>query len=244
MRHALSALILVACLLPGLAGCGGEKAPFALQVVPEQIVDSVPNQRCVLLVTAPGGDGPVRVSAVGQGAVTTVEHPDIVPGEVAEVTVIPQPLAGSILQVPGEGRNVGVVIHGRAGGNVRMVSVLIHVTSEEKYRLGHTAARMRDLFIPWLEQNRPELNITAATEWTGTIVSPHILVVTHYLFFSPEWEMHVFWHVMIPPYDWARIELRRRFVETSPSLAFEIPSRSAPPPLDVHPIEPSPDLWR
>jgi hypothetical protein len=61
---------------------------------------------------------------------------------------------------------------------------------------------------------------------------------------SPNWEIHVYWHVMIPPYDWARIELRRRFVESAPSLAFELSSRSAPEQFDVVPIQPSDTLWR
>jgi len=122
--------------------------------------------------------------------------------------------------------------------------VPVHITSEEEDEVGPLAAEVRDLFIPWLAQNRPELGITEQTQWTGTIVTPHILVVTHYLYFSDEWEMHVFWHVMIPPYDWAKIELRRRFVETLPSLAFEIPSRSAAPPLEAQAIEPSDTLWR
>jgi hypothetical protein len=59
------------------------------------------------------------------------------------------------------------------------------------------------------------------------MVSPQWLVVSHYLFFSDEWEMHIEWHIMIAPDDWARIDLRRRFEEVSPSKAFEITSREA-----------------
>jgi hypothetical protein len=64
----------------------------------------------------------------------------------------------------------------------------------------------------------------------------------HYLFFSDEWEMHVAWHIMIPPYDWVRIDLRRRYVETAPSRAFEISSRSS----GAEPIEIAPpdSMWR
>ena len=105
------------------------------------------------------------------------------------------------------------------------------------------AAGVRDLFVPLLADAHPELGITAETDWTGTIVSPHILVVTHYLYFSDEWEMHLFWHVMIPPHDWARLELRRRYAQTVPSLAFEIPSRSSDP-LQFVSVEPSDTLWR
>jgi len=93
--------------------------------------------------------------------------------------------------------------------------------------MGSLAAEIRDEFIPWLAENHPEFGITSETEWTGTIVRPHFMVVMFYLFFSEEWEMGVSWHVMVPPHDWARIYLRHRFTEVSPSYAFEISSRDA-----------------
>ncbi|MBN2309102.1 MAG: hypothetical protein JXR94_09035 [Candidatus Hydrogenedentes bacterium] len=130
------------------------------------------------------------------------------------------------------------------GAYVKQVTLPVHVTAEEEDLVASTAADVRDLFIPWLEANRPELGITSGTAWAGTIVTPHILVVTHYLFFSEEWEMHVCWHVMIAPHDWARIDLRRRFQETAPSVAFEIPSRSAAPPLEATEIAPTDAIWR
>jgi len=89
------------------------------------------------------------------------------------------------------------------------------------------ATELRDRFVAWLTLNRPELGITSETEWSGTMVSPRWLVVSHYLFFSEDWEMHVSWHIMVPPYDWARIDLRHRFDEETPSYAFEISSVDA-----------------
>jgi hypothetical protein len=74
------------------------------------------------------------------------------------------------------------------------------------------------------------------------MVSPVWLVVSHYLFFSAEWEMHLSWHVMIAPDDWSRIELRRRFIETKPSLAFEIASVSAG--SESRSTAPPDELWR
>lgn len=38
--------------------------------------------------------------------------------------------------------------------------------------------------------------------------------------------MHVEWHIMAAPDDWARIDLRHRFTESAPSYAFEISSPS------------------
>ena len=43
----------------------------------------------------------------------------------------------------------------------------------------------------------------------GTMVSPQWLVVSHYLFFSEQWELHLEWHIMVAPDDWARISGRK-----------------------------------
>ncbi len=74
------------------------------------------------------------------------------------------------------------------------------------------------------------------------MVSPQWLVVSHYLFFSEAWELHLEWHVMIAPHDWAKIDLRKRFEEIRPSSAYEISSvsaKSAPGPIEV-----PPEIWR
>ncbi len=266
MRRYSCVFMLTACL----GGCtsqprtgnGGsaDGSPFSIQVVPAEMTDTIPDQRCVLLVTLEDqegqgdADGAVHVSASALGATVEVEPETLQPGQVAEITVIPEGHAAD--EVPQEEDEqpdaeegeepwtVPVTIVCERGGVERTAAVPLTVVSQEEDLIGPSAAEVRDLFIPWLAENRPELGITEDTEWTGTIVTLHILIVTHYLFFSEEWEMHVFWHVMVPPYDWARIELRRRFEETAPSLAFEIPSQSAPPPLDVQPIEPSETVWR
>jgi hypothetical protein len=93
-----------------------------------------------------------------------------------------------------------------------------------------------DRFVSWLATNHPELGITADTAWNGTMVSPVWLVVSHYLFFSEEWELHIEWHIMVPPDDWARIDIRHRFDKLKPSYAFEISSvdaTSEPVPMEV-----------
>ncbi len=74
------------------------------------------------------------------------------------------------------------------------------------------------------------------------MVSPQWLVVSHYLFFSEDWEMHVSWHIMVAPYDWARIDLRHRFDEETPSYAFEISSVDAG--SEPCPIDPPESVWR
>jgi hypothetical protein len=228
-----------------------EPTTFNLKVLPGAIDDTIPGQDCVLLVTIEEDNptstaGPVTVAATAEGATAVVEQGTIAGGQMAEVTVtMLPPQDGGMDQTGGqEGWACCATIRATRGDIVREIDVPITLTSTEEDLLAPEAAVMRDRFIPWLAENRPELGIDETTAWNGTIVKPHWLVVSHYLFLSDEWEMHVSWHVMIAPYDWARIELRRRFEETLPSLAFEIPSVSAPAPVTVNEIEPEGLLWR
>ncbi|GAI01433.1 unnamed protein product, partial [marine sediment metagenome] len=160
----------------------------------------------------------------------------ITPGQVAEVTVIPNEAS--------TGETLTVNIKGERGGlqtETRTIVVLVGEDTLEPY-----AADVRDRFIPWLAANYPEFGITTETEWTGTVVRPRILVVTFYLFFSEDWEMGVSWHVTIPPHDWTRIYLRHRATEVSPSYAFEISSLDAQE--EPHAIDPkdafAESVWR
>ncbi|HPO16281.1 MAG TPA: hypothetical protein PLI09_22790 [Candidatus Hydrogenedentes bacterium] len=233
-----------------LSGC--DSGPFTMTVTPESTADAIPNQRCVFLTWINNDDNaiqsllPVTLTVTAPGAQVLIEPSSVLyPGEMAEITAIPMPLVDGAKQIPGpeEGRFVDVKIHARRGNYNFDRTLPILVTSEEEDTLGPAAAVVLDNFVPWLAANYPELNINDQTQWTNSIVTPHILIVSHYLFFSEEWEVHVFWHVMIPPYDWARIELRKRYSEFLPSMAFEIPSLSAET-IQIYPIEPSDTLWR
>ena len=77
-----------------IASCGGgEPAPFSLEVIPEQMEDSVPGQRCVFLVTVEDNDVGKAVNISAQtdsqwwreNTTVTVNPKAIVPGLVAEV---------------------------------------------------------------------------------------------------------------------------------------------------------------
>lgn len=242
-------------------GCCGMvcQAPsFSLQVMLEQMNDAIPGQKCVLLVSIEdagcgcGQDAAVSLSGSAPGAQVSVEPETITAGEVAEVTMIPEE---SILARPrrdndeppviiddeDEPWTVTATIRAERDGEVERATVPVTVSQGEDL-LGQTAAEMRDRFIPWLAANHPDLGITTETEWAGTIVRPHIEVVMYYLFFCDQWEMGVTWHVMIPPHDWARIYLRRRFIEVTPSYAFEIPSLGAGE--EPQTIEPPESVWR
>ncbi|NLE58758.1 MAG: hypothetical protein GX616_10380 [Planctomycetes bacterium] len=217
---------------------------FELEIEPEIVQPLIPGQHCVLLVhvvneTSGTGQGEaVALTATVSGATATVEPSSLTPGQVSEVTVIPEEAS--------VGQELTVTVTGQRSGEQATATKTLTVEEgdiTEFSSLEPTAEEMRDLFIPWLETNHPALGITSETEWTGLVVSPYILVVSHYLFFSDEWEMHVYWHVMIPPYDWAKIDLRHRFTETTYSYSFEISSRSDPA-EEPHAIELPEDLWR
>jgi len=217
-----------------------EPAPFSMQVIPERIKgEAIAGQRCVfLVVVADDGHGrsegkAVSISATASVSSVTVEPQAIAPRQVAEVTVIPDKTSVD--------KTLAVTIRGERDGLEDTKTVTFSVIDGED-GLGPAATEMRDKFISWLAANHAELGITTETKWIGTIVTPRWLVVSHYLFFSSDWEMHVSWHVMIPPHDWVRIDLRHRFTEAIPSYAFEISSVSANG--EPHAIDPPESVWR
>ena len=192
-----------------------------IEVLPETLNGfSIAGQRIVYLVSilkgAADNAAAAEISAEADNADITVEHKTIKAGEVAEVIVIPN--ANSV------GKSVNLTITAKLGSSSDTKKITFDVIEGEDDRKEY-ATELRDKFVAWLEVNHPELGITKETEWTGTMVSPQWLVVSHYLFFSDEWEMHVEWHIMIAPDDWAKIDLRKRFSESKPSSAFEISSR-------------------
>ena len=79
------------------------------------------------------------------------------------------------------------------------------------------------LFAGWLGENRPELGVAEEIELTGSLTAPLLLVVSHYTFWSDDWEMGLSWHVMMPPDDFAELYLRPRG-ELAPTMAFRIGS--------------------
>jgi hypothetical protein len=116
------------------------------------------------------GDGPgepnlpVTVSATATLADATVLEPVLDSAhDVAEVVVVPAE--------DSTGRTVTVTVTGAGSNRTEQETVAFDVVEGEDDRAA-TAAGIRDLFVPWLAQHRPDLGITAATRWEGTMVSP------------------------------------------------------------------------
>lgn len=239
-KRTIAVVVVIAVVIAiagGLAWYYLTPAPFSMQVTSRPTIPTIINenimslagQRNVYLVTAADEEGwlqgrglgePVSISATTPSGMADVaiQPQTITPGQVAEVTVVPSEASVN--------ETLTIAITGERHGLRRTETVAIEVIMEED-TLGSYATEMRDMFIPWLAANHPELGITNETEWTGTIVNPRILVVMHYIFISEEWEMYLTWHVTIPPHDWTRIYLRHRYTETRPSQAFEISSVKA-----------------
>jgi predicted secreted protein len=215
-----------------------------------------------------GKDEPVKISVLnfdgGFDTIVNAEPNLIFPGEICEVSIVPGRPVDNNFDDPNNNGREGrlkedepndnepndifeirecvVSITAERNGIIREQMVRFDVYPEEDL-LGDLPASYRDRFIPYLEMNYPELGITSETVWKGTIVRPRILVVSHYLFFSEQWEMGLSWHVMIPPYDFAEIYLRRRDSDLSSTYAFKINSLVSgedPYPVDL----PSDGIWR
>ena len=227
------AVILVAFLLISLCVCSKDEA-FSLEVLPGEM-DALPGRRCVFLAWPEedeGGDE-IEIRASAEGAEVLLEYSPINGNKVAEVTIIPD---SSYLH-----DTLVVTIEGERGAYHDTVQALLPVV--DGFGTGEQdAIVVRDRFIPWLAENHPELGIDGQTSWVGTCGRPNILVVSHYLFFSEQWEMGISWHVTIAPYDWARVYLRHRGTRITPSYAFEISSLSAQE--DPYPIDPPDSVTR
>lgn len=248
------ALIIAVVVVASLPPASGEpddgevdgNTAFHINVIPEtpeQINGepffkySIAGQHFVFLVTITDEgqecELPVRISATAPGAEVVIYQEDIVEGQVAEVVVIPAPASiGTIIEV---------TITGNRGSASDEKVASFEVAEGEDDRQEY-AEELLDRFVSWLATNHPELGITDDTAWNGTMVSPVWLVVSHYLFFSEEWEVHISWHIMVPPDDWAEIDLRHRFDELAPSYAFEISSVNAT--SEPVPIEVPETVWR
>ena len=241
LAFAAAVAVLAGCTIgptppPGTAGPTTSAPPdFTLEIRPELSVGrTIRGQRVVFLVVAGGSpsDGPVQITATAEGAAVSVEPEALAPGTVGEVEVVPQPVAAE--------ESLVVTIAGRRGDVERSESRTLTLVDGEN-GLAEEAASRLEPFMAWLAASRPELGLTPETDLAGTPGS-WVLVVNHYVYFSDAWEIDLAWHVMIAPDDWARVDLRRRWTESRPSLALEISSVTGGG--EPHETAPAEDVWR
>lgn len=217
-------VLLAVCLIPlwGAACSEAESAavPFSIQLSPEFVQGAIPGAATGVLATVRNEsptDEPVELSASAEGAQVSIQPSRINEGDVAEVSVVPGPADAE--------RPLQIIVIGNRGEleaeAVRSTTVMAWEDDRGEY-----ARTLLGLFTSWLEDNEPELGIDPATEFSGSYVAPGLLVVSHYLFMSEDWELGLSWHVMVAPDDWAEIYLRPRS-ELTPTMAFRMQSQTA-----------------
>jgi hypothetical protein len=210
-----------------LAACGGAAATttnpspgFTMSVSPEFVQGLIPKATSGVLVTvtdASPTDVPVQITATAPGADVTVQPAEIGQGEVAEVRIVAQSVS--------EETPIDIEITATRGAVTQTAARTTSVLPWEDDR-GEYADTLLQLFVGWLSTNRPDLGITSTTEFSGSFVAPMLLVVSHYMFMSDQWEIGLSWHVMIAPDDWSEIYLRPRD-SIAPSAAFRLASQQA-----------------
>ncbi|MDD5645554.1 MAG: hypothetical protein PHW86_00045 [Candidatus Bipolaricaulis sp.] len=225
-----------------LAGCSpwSPASTFEVGAVPAEVVDLAQDASCIFLISVAelgtrGSAGPFALDV--DASAGTVSAPSVLEsGRVAEVRL----WAGTAAV----GSTITLAITAQRDDEAHSALVTATVTEPVGVpddRL-ETGATMRDAFIPWLADAHPELGIDVETVWTAVPLRPHILEVSYSMFLCEEWELVVWWHIMIPPYDWARMYLRRRTTEMVPSFGAEIASISAG--HDPQTMIPPEEVWR
>jgi len=182
---------------------------------PEFIQGAIPGERLVLMVgnTDPEA-GQLTVTAEATNATVTVEPSTVSGAEVAEVTVVP---AQTDVEV-----EMAIRILAVEGGETSSTTWTVNVVPWQDELEGQ-ARDILLLFTTWLAEHRPDLGVTPKSELEGTFVAPELLVVSHYAFYSDEWELGLSWHIMLPPDDFSELYLRPRS-ELAPTMAFRIDS--------------------
>jgi hypothetical protein len=135
--------------------------------------------------------------------------------EIAEITVRPdQSIEARTYEIELRALYTGDPSH---IGPFRKVSLKVEVLQWGPTNPANVISK-RDEFIVWLETEHPELGNFSNRIWFPYMTYPQILIVEHWTFLDEDWEFRLCYHVMIPPYDWSKILLRRRG-EWDPVLA-------------------------
>lgn len=216
---------LVAAVAVGLlvAACGGDTVerspPFELIMHPEFVQGMYADTPVTVLVTVAdegSGSGEVSLTADFSHGTATVEPSRVSSGQIAEVTVTADPVVDELeatLAVTGTRDAAESVTE-------RLIVVLPGVDDREA-----VARDLLALFAQRLEQDRPDLGITAQTAFDGRVVAPRLLVVSHYLFENDDYELGLSWHIMVAPDDWSELYVRPKDSLT-PVMAFRLSSWS------------------
>jgi hypothetical protein len=208
-------------------------ADFTIDVIPPEdppeVRMAIPGQKVCFLVVLNTADtvSPVTISASAEKAtVAAIEPVELKAGVVGEVWVVPDAATTET--------TASVTITATRAGVTKTIerSLPIFPMADER---AADAQPYFEHWVAWLTAEHPELGITDDTVWEPEFVST-LLVVSHYSYWSADWELTLAWHVMMPPDDWSEIHLRHRGTESAPSLAFRMDSWTNK--TEPHAVEP------
>jgi hypothetical protein len=207
-------------------------ASFTIDVIPPEdppeVRTAIPGQGvCFLVIVTDEAvpPSPVTIAATASGAtIRGIEPRQLAAGTVGEVWVVPDATAVETAA------RVAITATARPHPTVER-SLPVFPMADER---AADARPYFDRWLAWLIAERTELGITEATSWTPEFVST-LLVVSHYAYWSEDWEATILWHNMIPPYDWTEIQLRHRWTEAADLAAAW--TRRATTPHEVEPPE-------
>jgi hypothetical protein len=190
---------------------------FSISVSPPEqpieirlVIPGVPSSFLVAVTDPAGSAGDVVIAATAKGVTITDIVPPTASKPVAEVWFVAGPVSDET--------DASITITATRGTVTKTELRSVRIFPMEDGRAADAAPYFQH-WITWLAAEHPELGITASTKWEPRFVST-LLVVSHYAYYSDEWELTLAWHNMIPPSDWTEIHLRRRGVDLAPTLAF------------------------
>lgn len=231
----------------GLAGCGWWQSDdgdgtstLQIERSPEFVNRLIAGDRPLALVEVSGDAqaGPAGLTGTStmDGMSVRLEPASVAAGEVAEVWV----------EVPAVDRDVPFTVTVTATRGSDEVSVSIDATAVPGVDdMADTAGQIAQVFLDAMADEVPGLPSTAAELTLGTPVAG-LLVVTHYAWFTPEYEVGLAWHIMVAPDDFAELYVRPRS-ELAPARAFRLGSWStalAGGVVDVREIDPPLEVTR
>ena len=173
----------------------------------------------LLLAEVRGADSAViQLAASSDPAATCEVFPDeLAGGGVAEVFLRANESHA--------GQTVRVTLQAEAGGATATDSIDVQVSSAGD-DTREVADELIAVFLEYIAGEYPESGLAPDAEWVESYPTyPGIVIVMHRTYLTEVWDLHLAWHAMIAPHDWAYVTLRRRG-ELEPETGLCFPSQT------------------
>ena len=102
-----------------------------------------------------------------------------------------------------------ITVEADHGQDSQQVSLMVNISEWGTGSTEYPLSKLEE-FLPWLEQNHPEVGNLSAENWWIYRTYTHIWIVTHWTFLSDNWEVRLQIHETIPPYNWTKLWIRPR----------------------------------